>query len=260
MSKTLPLSLALAALAGGATSAGRSFHASFFSAARPMKPCWWMWGTLLAGAATLGSQTAKDWQSVFPVDKKTLGVKGSNPYFILTPGYQWTYQHENETATLTVLAETKSIDGVQTRVVEAREIKNGQLEEVTRDYFAIDSAAGDVYYFGEDVDVYRDGKVAGHEGSWLSGVNGAKFGLMMPGKPKPGQKFYEEQAPGVGMDRAEIVSDSETISTPAGTFAKCIHVLETSPLDKDAREHKWYAPGVGPVKDDDLVLVRYGKK
>ncbi|MBZ5727292.1 MAG: hypothetical protein LAP87_20125 [Acidobacteriia bacterium] len=225
-----------------------------------MKPRWLVWTTLLAGAATLGSQTAQDWQSVFPVDKKTLGVKGSNAYFILTPGYQWTYQHENETAILTVLAETKLVDGVETRVVEARETKEGQLEEVTRDYFAIDSASNDVYYFGEDVDVYQDGKVASHEGAWLSGIKGAKFGLMMPGKPKPGQKFYEEQAPGVGMDRAEIVSDSETITTPAGTFENCIHVLETSPLDKDSSEHKWYAAGVGPVKDDELVLVRYKKK
>jgi hypothetical protein len=43
-------------------------------------------GALLAGVLTLASQTGKEWQSVFPVDKKTLGVKGSNPYFILTPG------------------------------------------------------------------------------------------------------------------------------------------------------------------------------
>ena len=31
------------------------------------------------------------------------------------------------------------------------------------------------------------------------------------GEPKVGQRFYEEKAPGVGMDRAEIVSDSERI-------------------------------------------------
>ena len=41
---------------------------------------------LLLDAATPRAQTGKNWQSIFPVDKKTLGVKGSNPYFILTPG------------------------------------------------------------------------------------------------------------------------------------------------------------------------------
>ena len=152
------------------------------------------------------------------------------------------------------------IDGIETRVVEDREMKNGQLVELTRDYYAIDSATNDVYYFGEDVDVYKNGKVAGHEGAWLSGVKGAKFGLMMPGQPKAGQRFYQEQAPGVGMDRAEIVSDNEKVTTPEGTFEKCIHVVETSALEKGMKDHKWYAAGVGQVKDAELVLVRHGMK
>jgi len=66
------------------------------------------------------------------------------------------------------------------------------------------------------LDVYKNGKPAGHEGAWLSGVNGARFGLMMPASPKVGQKFYQEMAPGVGMDRIEIVSDREHVVTPAG--------------------------------------------
>lgn len=169
--------------------------------------------TLLAlGAATLLAQSPAVFQSSFPVDKKTLGVKGSNPYFPLTPGYQLSYAHGKDTDTLTVLSETKMIDGVETRIVEDRESKNGQLIELTHDYYAIDSVTNDVYYFGEDVDAYKNGKVVGHEGAWLSGVKGAKFGLMMPGNPKPGQRFYQEQAPGVGMDRAEILSANEKIS------------------------------------------------
>ncbi|MBZ5620570.1 MAG: hypothetical protein LAQ69_17870 [Acidobacteriia bacterium] len=225
-----------------------------------MKHAWKITGVLMAGALTLGSQTGKDWQSVFSVDKKTLGVKGSNPYFILTPGYQLSYKHGNDTIIDTVLNETKVVDGVEARVVEDRETKNGQLIELTRDYYAIDSATNDVYYMGEDVDVYKNGKVVGHGGAWLSGVNGARFGLMMPAAPKPGQKFYQEQAPGVGMDRAEIVSGQERVVTPAGVFEKCIHVHETSPLEKGAGEHKWYAAGVGPVKDAEMLLVKYGTK
>jgi hypothetical protein len=218
-------------------------------------------GVLLAGVLTLASQTGKDnWQSAFPVDKKTMGVKGSNPYFILTPGYKLSYQHGSDMITDTVLDETKVVDGVETRVVEDRESKNGQLIELTRDYYAIDSMTNDVYYMGEDVDVYKNGKVVGHEGAWLSGVKGAKFGLMMPGAPKVGQKFYQERAPGVGMDRCEIVSVGEHVVTPAGTFEKCIHVHETTPLEKGTGEHKWYAAGVGPVKDAEMLLVKYGTK
>jgi hypothetical protein len=214
-------------------------------------------GLLLAGAATLAAQ---DFQSVFAVERKNLGVKGSNPYFPLTPGYQLSYRHGKDTDTLTVLPETKVIDGVETRVVEDRETKNGQTVEVTRDYYAIDSATNDVYYMGEDVDVYRNGKIVGHEGGWLSGVNGAKFGLMMPGSPKTGQKFYQEQAPGVGMDRAEILSAGERVVTPAGSFENCVHAVETSAMEKGLRDHKWYAPGVGQVKDAEMVLVKYGNQ
>jgi hypothetical protein len=143
-------------------------------------------------------------------------------------------------------------------VVEDREMKNGALVELTHDYYAIDSATNDVYYFGEDVDVYKNGKVVSHEGSWLSGVKGAKFGLMMPGNPKPGQRFYQEQAPGVGMDRTEILAVNEKVTTPAGTFERCVHVVETSPIEKGLKDHKWYAPGVGQVRDGRMPLVKYG--
>jgi hypothetical protein len=214
-------------------------------------------GLLLAVALALAAQPAKDFQSVFAADKKNLGTKGDNPYFPLAPGRQLSYRHGKDTDTLTVLAETKVIDGVECRVVEDRELKNGRLVELTRDYYAIDSTTNDVYYMGEDVDVYKNGKVTGHQGAWLSGVKGAKFGLMMPGDPKPGQKFYQELAPGVGMDRAEILSVDEKIVTPAGTFERCIHVVETSQLEKGLRDHKWYAHGIGPVKDAEMLLVNY---
>src|SRR5262245_14941319 len=117
---------------------------------------------LLAAASPLATQTPADWQAVFPVDRKTLGVTGSNPYFNLTPGYRLFYKEGGTTDTLTVLREARRIDGVETRVVEDREMKNGALVELTRDYYAIDSASNDVYYFGEDVDVYKNGKVVSH--------------------------------------------------------------------------------------------------
>ena len=115
------------------------------------------------------------------MDKANLVDTGKNPYFILMPGYKLSYEHGKSTLTVTILDETKEVDGVKTRVVEERETKDGQLAEVSRNYFAIDKKTNDVYYFGEDVDIYKDGKVVSHEGAWLSGVGGAQFGLMMPG-------------------------------------------------------------------------------
>jgi hypothetical protein len=80
-------------------------------------------GVLLAGVSTLAGQPTKDIQSIFPVEKRNLGVKGSNPYFPLTPGYQLSYRDGKNTETLTVLNETKVIDGVETRVVEDRVLR-----------------------------------------------------------------------------------------------------------------------------------------
>ena len=77
---------------------------------------------LIYGSLTqAGAQKDRDWQTIFSVDKKTLGVVGSNPYFNLTPGYQLSFRHEKETDVITVLNEVKRIDGVDTRVVEDRE-------------------------------------------------------------------------------------------------------------------------------------------
>ncbi len=113
---------------------------------------------------------------------------------------------------------------------------------------------GDVYYFGEDVDNYKDGKIINHESAWLAGKKGARFGLMIPGKPKVGDKFYQEIAPKVALDRVEVVSVDETVKTPAGTFYHCLRLRETTPLEADV-SHKYYAPGVGMVKDDEFELT-----
>ena len=215
-------------------------------------------GLVVSSSARAWEGKASDWKSTFSVDKANLVSKGKTPYFILEPGYVSHFQGGNETLTITVLDETKLVDGVQTRVVEEREEKNGKLVEVSRNYFAIDKTTNDLYYFGEDVDIYKDGKVVDHEGGWLSGVAGAKFGMMMPGKPKVGDKFYQELAPKVAMDRCEIVAIEGEFKTPAGTFKNCLRVKDTSPLEKGTSQ-KVYAPGVGLIKDDDVLLTKSGK-
>jgi hypothetical protein len=198
------------------------------------------------------------WTRDFTAERGELSVTGRNPYFILEPGYVLVFKKGDEVITKAVLGETKEVDGVLTRVVEERETRKGKLVEVSRNYFAISKRTNSVYYFGEDVDLYEGGKVVGHEGAWLSGRGGARFGLMFPGTVLPGGRYYQELAPKVAMDRAEIVALNETVVTPAGTFARCVKVLETSPLEPNAKEHKYYAPGVGLVKDGDAELVEYG--
>ena len=200
----------------------------------------------------------RSWISEFQVDKSDLTTIGRNPYFILEPGYALTLEQGTERLRITVLDETRVIDGVETRIVEERETKNDQLVEISRNYFSISRRTSDVYYFGEDVDIYAAGKIVSHEGAWQAGMNGARFGLMMPGSPVMGQRFYQEFAPRVAMDRAEVVALSGNLKTPAGNFNQVLKIIETNPLERGS-EAKYYASGVGLLQDGSLKLVKYGK-
>ncbi|MGZ5488742.1 MAG: hypothetical protein ACXWF4_09440, partial [Candidatus Aminicenantales bacterium] len=205
----------------------------------------------------------KGWVDTFAVDKKDFVSAGSNTFFRLEPGFRLRLEGREGlrrvTLVITVLEETRLVDGVETRVVEERESKGGRLAEVSRNFFAFNTADQGVYYFGEEVDIYRDGKVVGHEGAWESGKDGARFGLMIPGHPAIQARFYQEIAPGIAMDRAEIVSLDASLKTPAGEFKGCLRVAETSPLERGAKEYKLYAPGIGLIKDASLRLVEHGR-
>src|SRR6059036_2894165 len=227
-----------------------------------MRRVLWFWFIVAIGIGSLmltGCVRSGDWTSRFVMEGDELVSIGRNPYFILEPGYQLVLEGGGTQLIITVLNETKMVDGVETRVVEERETKNGQLIEVARNYFAISKRTNDVFYFGEDVDMYKDGKVVNHDGSWLSGVNGSKFGLMMPGRVLMHSRYYQEVAPNIAMDRATIVSVTETVKTPAGEFKNCVKVKETSPLTRFTTEYKYYAPGIGMVSDGSMNLVKIVK-
>jgi hypothetical protein len=198
------------------------------------------------------------WKEEFGIAKCNLLTTGRNPYFILEPGFQLVLEGGDTKLQITVLDQTKTVDGVITRVVEEKEWKGGKLYEIALNYFAICEQTKDVFYFGEDVDFYENGKVVKHDGSWLAGTNGNRAGLMMPGTPKVKMKYYQEIAPGVAMDRAEIVSLEETCKTPAGTFSGCMKVMDGSAIELFAKEYKYYAPGIGLVRDEDVRLIRHG--
>lgn len=212
-----------------------------------------------ASAAAAGTKQA--FTDTFVVEKADLTSIGTNRFFILAPGFQLVLEGKDggksAVLTITVLNETKLVDGVETRVVEERESIGGQLKEVSRNYFAISSRTGDVFYFGEDVDMHKDGKVVSHEGAWLSGVNGARFGLQMPGMPLLGARYYQEIAPKVAMDRAEVTSLSDKLETPAGKFENCLNIEETSAIES-GRETKVYAPDIGLIFDGGLKLTKFG--
>jgi hypothetical protein len=203
-----------------------------------------------------GSGEGKKWTDSFGQEECTFSTLGRNPFFVLVPGHQLVLQSPEEKVVITVLDETKKIGKVETRVVEEREEENGKLKEVSRNFFATCREHGDVFYFGEEVDDYDEGKIVGHGGAWRADENDSKAGILMPGTILLGARHYQEIAPNA-MDRAEIVANNVTMTTPAGIFYHCIRVEETSGLDPDEKYFKTYAPGIGLIQDEDLLLTSY---
>ncbi len=204
------------------------------------------------------NQETKKWTKSFGQENCMFSTVGKNRFFILEPGHQLVLQSDEEKVVITVLDETRKIGNVKTRIVEEREEKNGELVEVSRNFFAICKEHGDVFYFGEEVDDYKGGKIVAHSGAWRADEADSQEGIIMPGTILLGARHYQEIAPNA-MDRAEIISDDVTMVTPAGTFSNCLRVEETSGLDPDEKCYKTYAPNVGLIQDEDLLLIMYSK-
>ena len=160
-----------------------------------------------------------------------------------------------------VLGKSRKVAGVQVLVLEEKAFADGELVEQALDFFA-QHRDSTVYYFGELVDNYDNGKIVDHDGSWLAGKNGAEPGIIMPAEPVVGQTFNQENAPGVAQDQSRVLALDETVKTPAGKFKGCAKFEDTNPLDpQSTAEFKWYCPDVGLVRDEDaegfIELVSY---
>ena len=156
------------------------------------------------------------------------------------------------------LDKTDTIVGVPVVVLEVKEYEDGQLVELTEDYFA-QHRDGSVWYLGERVSDYKDGKVVGHGGQWLAGEGGNLPGLYMPANPAVGQEFEPERVAGVAEERFKVVEVNLEVAVPAGRFTGCIKVEEFDVPDK-VTEFKFHCPRVGTVRaegpDGTAELVR----
>ncbi len=217
-----------------------------------------------AGAGAPPGSGNEDFTSSFRLQDCEFETTGDdNPFFILEPGRQLVYEAEDDSLFITVLQEirriTLKIGGqmrtVRTRVVEEREFDENGLKEVSRNYFVICDETSDVFYFGEDVDIFEPGQPVSHDGAWLAGRGGAKPGIIMPGTFLLGSRYFQEVAPGVALDRAEHTAQGFPVQTEAGNFKGCVEVTETTPLEPGSESVKVYCPGVGLVMDGDLELV-----
>lgn len=188
-----------------------------------------------------------------------------NPWFPLTPGALWTYEADTEdglerTVDL-VTAGTRMVGDVEATVVRDEVSLEGDIIEITFDWYAQDTA-GNVWYLGESAcewepGDYQDGDELEAEcgdagdpaGSWEAGEDGARAGVIMWADPDVarGRTYRLEYYEGEAEDMAKVLRDGLEVTVPAGTFVDCIETMDFTPLEPGAREHKFYCAGFGLV-------------
>jgi hypothetical protein len=173
-----------------------------------------------------------------------------NRYWPMTPGSRWVYRAseggKEVQVEVTVTDERKTVEGIEARVLLDVVTEDGKLIERTYDWYAQDSG-GNVWYLGEDTKEYENGKVVTTAGSWESGVDGAEAGIIMPGRPRVGLTYRQEYYEAEAEDRGRVRSLDEKVEVPFGRFENVLQTEDTTPLEPNLIEHKYYARGVGPV-------------
>ncbi len=172
-----------------------------------------------------------------------------NPYFALVPGQTYVFESADGSSSNNIAVSNKTINimGVTCVVVVDTAHEDGEVVEIAKDYYAQDEF-GNVWYFGEDVKNFVDGKLVDTHGSWRAGVDGALPGYIMKAAPVVNEEYDQEIAPGVAEDHAKVLSLNVNIDAiPYGDFAAALRIKETTPLEPLAHESKYYVAGVGPV-------------
>jgi hypothetical protein len=128
------------------------------------------------------------------------------------------------------------------------DLKANQVIEKTVDYFAQDDA-GNVYYFGEDVNEYnKSGKLTSHEGQWRLGRDTKTPGVLMPADPKLGDSFQSEDVKGVTHETDTVVATGKTAQIGGHTYRNVMKVRENAGPPPEV-EYKTYSQGTGVITE-----------
>jgi hypothetical protein len=149
----------------------------------------------------------------------------------------------------TLLRGTKTIEWngkkVKTLVSQFVSYLDGRIHEVALDWYA-QADDGAVWYFGEDVFNFKDGKVADMDGTWLAGKDGPA-GMIMPADPQVGQVYRAENIPGYVFEEVTVKAAGLTVDGPRGPVPGAM-VGQENHLIESFYEDKTFAPGYGEFR------------
>lgn len=182
-----------------------------------------------------------------------------NEWYPVVPGTQFVYEGRSNRGLgrrphrviTTVTDLTKVIDGVKTVVLWDQDINGGKLLEGEIAFQAQDDD-GNVWNFGEYPEEYDErGRFEQAPDTWISGVQGARPGILMRGDPKTGTPSYRQGwAPKIEFgDRARIYKTGQRDCVPVGCDEDVLVTDETNPFEPaDGHQLKYYASDVGNIR------------
>jgi hypothetical protein len=203
-----------------------------------------------SGSGKAGGSLPKGSEPV-KLDPADFTTRIDNPYLPMAIGTRWTYREVeggvSQRIVVTVTPRTKRIaNGVLARVVHDRVTVRGKVKENTFDWYAQDRA-GNVWYLGEHTTEYATGKPPSTAGSFEAGVRGAQAGVAMPAHPKPGLSYRQEYLKGQAEDRGRVLSVERRMRVPFGSVKHVLLTEDSTPLEPNATERKYYARNVGSL-------------
>jgi hypothetical protein len=201
---------------------------------------------LVAGCGDDDEQTLPQGSDPVEIDPSHFSAEIDHPFWPMAPGTVWVYREGDQRVEVTVTDRTRAVMGVDTRVVHDLMTENGVPVEDTFDWYAQDDA-GNLWYFGEDTTEFEDGEPVGHAGAWEAGVDGALPGIVLPAEPEVGMSYRQEYSAGEAEDRAKVLSLDAPASVPKGQFTGALETEDTTPLEPNVVEHKFYVRDIGPV-------------
>ncbi len=180
----------------------------------------------------------------------------TNPFMPLVPGTTFMYNGATsgglKQMEFNVTGNTSVILGVTTTEVDVKTSVAGNMTENDTEWFAQDTT-GNVWLFGKNANQMSDGLVVGVAGSWTAGVGGAMPGIVMEATPTLGNAYRQDFSIGMAEDMATVMSITESVSVPYGSWANCLKTSETTPLAPSAQRYMYYCSGVGNVQMENAA-------
>ena len=183
----------------------------------------------------------------------------TNPFHPLKPGTQWVYTGSTEVGSrtvphgivVTITDVIREINGVPTVAMLGESTDSGEISQTGMDYMALDKD-GNVWILGGYDEDFEGGEYTNIDVSWLGSGEGQLVGILAP-------QQVTAQTPGwfIGAAPEEAGSIGQPVEVGVKTCVSfgCfdgVRVVREGNIGAPDNENKYYAPGVGVIKNVPL--------